>query len=160
MDTLRKGAPLPLPIIPGLPKISSPHLESSHASGGGTKIRISLGEVRQAKTARAIAAKATAVKVAISQGSDSDADGRGADSYGSDGRDQAGAALSLALGFGLLEAAAVAPEAHRETVASAGEAGGLPITGPRLDILASVGAGLLAVGGAAVFLTMRRRRTS
>jgi hypothetical protein len=168
LDTLRKGAPLPLPIIPGLPKISSPHLESSHASGGGTKIRISLGDVRQAKTARAIAAKATAVKVAISQGSDSgsgsdsdsDSDGRGTGSYGSDGRDQAGASLSLALGFGLLEAAAVAPEAHRGVVASAGEAGGLPITGPRLDILASVGVGLLAVGGAAVFLTMRRRRSS
>jgi hypothetical protein len=170
LDTLRKGAPLPLPIIPGLPKISSPHLESSHASGGGTKIRISLGDVRQAKTARAIAAKATAVKVAISQGSDSgsgsdsdsdsDSDGRGTGSYGSDGRDQVGASLSLALGFGLLEAAAVAPEAHRGVVASAGEAGGLPITGPRLDILASVGVGLLAVGGAAVFLTMRRRRSS
>jgi hypothetical protein len=162
LDTLRKGAPLPLPIIPGIPKISSPHLESSDASGAGTKIRISLGEVRQAKKGRAIAAKATAVKVAISQGSDSDtdSDGRGSDTYGSGTGDKTSASVSMALGFGLLEAAAVAPEAHRKAVSSAGAAGGLPITGPRLDIMASVGVGLLAMGGAAVFLTMRRRRSS
>lgn len=149
LDTLRKGAPLPLPIIPGIPQISSPHLESAPATGAGTKIRISLGAVRQATKGHAIAAKATAIKVAISQGSREDSDERDNRGYG------AKSALSLTVGFGLLEAAAVAPKA----LSAGGEAGGLPITGPRLDILAAAGVGLLAVGAAAVFLSKRRRRS-
>nr|WP_296071712.1 hypothetical protein [uncultured Actinoplanes sp.] len=240
LDTLRKGTPLPLPVIPGFPKISSPHLESAPAVGpaGGTKIRISLGEVRQARKGHAIAAKATAIKVAILQsdasdsrasedgdagrdaaGRDSGRDAAGRDGAGRDaaGRDAAGRdaegydgegsggrgsggedsggqkadagssgdsdsgsrsdgrrpssrdhdgydgksrpAVSLTLGFGLLEAAALAPESRASGVSPAGAGGGLPITGPRVDLLAAAGVGLLAVGAAAVFLSMRRRRS-
>jgi hypothetical protein len=157
LDTLRKGAPLPLPIIPGIPKISSPHLESAHGSGGGTTVRISLGDVRQAKKGQVIAAKATAINVAITQGGedpDSDSDDRGKKGYG------APAALSLTMGLGVMEAAAVAPGAGDEGVSAAGgAAGGLPITGPRLDLLAYAGLGLLASGGAVVLMTIRRRRS-
>ncbi|NMO57167.1 hypothetical protein HH310_39090 [Actinoplanes sp. TBRC 11911] len=157
LDTLRKGAPLPLPIIPGLPKISSPHLESAPAGGEGTRVRISLGEVRQARKGRAIAAKATAIQVAITQGGGSDASSasdRDKKGYGS------ATTLAMTMGFGLMEAAAVAPAADLEGVSAAGgTAGGLPITGPRLDVLAYAGVGLLAVGAGAVLMTIRRRRS-
>jgi hypothetical protein len=246
LDTLRKGVPLPLPVIPGLPKISSPHLESTPATGasGGTRIRISLGEVRQARKGHAIAAKATAIKVAIRQSTtaadphardsdgrkpndrksndrksndrksndrksndrrsddrrsddrrsdsagydDQDTDGRHSDDSNSDGQKSDGtntgdgdsadqrpgasgsrghndysgtsvAEVSLTMGFGLLEAAAVAPDVRGSGVSPAGAGGGLPITGPRVDLLAAAGVGLLALGAAVVFLSKRRRRS-
>ncbi|MET0415778.1 MAG: hypothetical protein ABW022_07130 [Actinoplanes sp.] len=150
-----KAARLPLPAIPGLPEVAEPSTESAPTGGPGTWVRVSLGDVRQATKGHAIAARATAIKVAVSQG-EATTGGRGKPGYG----DKPRTAVSLALGVGLLEAAAVAPEKKPAGVspAVAGAGGGLPITGPRLDLLAYGGAGLLAVGIVAVLATMRRRR--
>jgi hypothetical protein len=144
------GDPLPLPTIPGLPSVSTPSVESAPTTGPGTKIRITLGDVRQATRGHAIAAKATAIKVAVTQSAASN--DRTKQGYAA----KSGNATTLALGFGLLEVAAVAPE--RAGVSSSGAGGGLPVTGPRLDLLAMAGAGLLALGAGAVFLSSRRRR--
>jgi hypothetical protein len=152
-----KATGLPLPTVPGLPALASePAIESAPAEGPGTRVRVSLGDVRQATKGHAIAARATAIKVAVSQG-DKTQD-RGKTGYG----DKPRSTVSLALGVGLLEAAAVAPEKLQQTAgvspAVAGSGGGLPITGPRLDLLAYGGVGLLAAGIIAVLAGMRRRR--
>jgi hypothetical protein len=158
LKAVGKATGLPLPTIPGLPALASePAIESAPAEGPGTRVRVSLGDVRQATKGHAIAARATAVKVAVSQG-DKTHD-RGKPGYG----DKPRSTTSLALGVGLLEAAAVAPEKQQQTAAGvspavSGSGGGLPITGPRLDLLAYGGVGLLAAGIIAVLASMRRRR--
>jgi hypothetical protein len=152
LGAVGKAAPLPLPPVPGLPSVSAPRTESAPAPGSGTKLRISIGNVRQAARGNAIAARAIAIKVTLTQAAADD--GRTKQGYA--GRPRP--AVSLALGFGLLEAAAVAPEAPARFAAVSGAGGGLPITGPRLDLLALGGAGLLAAGAAAVFISVRSRR--
>jgi hypothetical protein len=163
----RPGTPLPLPPIPGLPHITAPALPPSLPSspesdrstppdsdepGGsreGTKLRISLGGVRQAENGTAIAARATAIKVsAVHSGA----------TGGREHSAKPSATVSLDLAFGLMEAAAVATgsPAHRNT---SGAAGGLPITGPRVAGLAIGGLALLAAGIAAIALGVRRRRS-
>ncbi len=157
-----KAAGLPLPALPDLPSVADQDIESAPAGGPGTRVRVSLGDVRQAAKGHAIAARATAIKVAISQ--DETTGGRDRSGYG----DKPRSTVSLALGVGLLEAAAVAPE--KKPVAGAspavaavspavgGTGGGLPITGPRLDLLAYGGGGLLVAGIIAVVAGTRRRR--
>ncbi|MEV6492083.1 hypothetical protein AB0M20_26210, partial [Actinoplanes sp. NPDC051633] len=142
---------LPLPAIPGLPSLGGDgEPESTPAPGSGTSVKISLGDVRQATKDHAVAAKATAIKVSIAQ--------RGADrGYGK------GADLTLALGIGVLESAAVAPEtdtagAAGVSDASAGQGGSLPITGPRVDMMLIAGGALLVGGAGALTFGLRRRR--
>jgi hypothetical protein len=150
-----KAAGLPLPTIPDLPSVAGQDIESAPAGGPGTRVRVSLGDVRQATKGHAIAARATAIKVAINQ--DETTGGRGRSGYG----DRPRSTVSLALGVGLLEAAAVAPEQKPVAGVSpavGGTGGGLPITGPRLDLLAYGGGGLLVAGIIAVLAGTRRRR--
>jgi LPXTG-motif cell wall-anchored protein len=155
LDGLLPALPLALPTVPGLPSLGSAETESAPALGAGTKVRISLGEVRQAGKAHAIAARAAAIKIAISAecgaGSSS---GRGHQGYASS------SSLVAELAFGELEAAAVAPEAAGSSNnAAISGSGGLPVTGPQAELIAFGGAALLAVGGSALFLTRRRRRS-
>ncbi|GIF19831.1 hypothetical protein BJ973_006873 [Actinoplanes tereljensis] len=149
LDGLTSGSALPLPHVPGLPKVTmpaaigGPAAESAPAAAGSTRVRIALGEVRKATKGHAVAARATAITVSLDQVGASDG------YHGKPG------SASLSLALGLMEAAAVAPEEQ----STAGEAGGLPITGPRVTGLAMGGAALLVTGMAAVLLSMRRRRT-
>ncbi|WP_067494694.1 hypothetical protein [Actinoplanes sp. TFC3] len=113
---------------------------------------IALGDVRQASRDHAIAARATALSVTIAEGE-------------SGTRGKPGYSPSRVLNFdlGVMEAAAVSPEPAGSATpgdvsdASAGAGGGLPITGPRLDVLALSGLALLVAGAAAVFLGRRSR---
>jgi hypothetical protein len=185
LDGVRKAAPLPVPDVPGLPSLPSlpglpspaePRGESGSVTGAGTRVRISLGDVRQARKGHAIAARATAIKVSVvrseagaghgsAAGSGSRSGPRSGAGYGS-GSGGYGS-MSLALGLGVLEAAAVAPDAvvaanrgasPEQVSAVAGAGGGLPITGPRAGLLALGGVGLLMTGIAAVLFGTRRRR--
>ncbi|GIE98281.1 hypothetical protein [Paractinoplanes rishiriensis] len=151
LGKLRPGSPLPLPVIPGLPQVTTPSVESAPAAEAGTKLRISLGGMREARKGHAIAARATAIKVSVTR--TAAPKGRGGSGYqGKTG------AVALDLGVGLMEAASVAPEPG-QVGGSAGAAGGLPITGPKVAGLAVGGLALLGVGIAAVALSVRRRRT-
>jgi hypothetical protein len=151
VDAVRPGSPLPMPTVPGLPSLGTPETESAPAAGAGTEVRISLGDVRQATKGKAIAAMATAIEIAITQGAGTDRQSQ--QGYG--GKARAGVVAEV--GFGLLEAAAVAPESTPRSIA--GASGGLPITGPQVGLLAAGGLGLLIAGGVAVFLGIRRRRS-
>lgn len=147
MGALGTGPPLPLPVIPGLPPVSTPAPEAASAEPG-TQVRISLGDVRQAARGRSIAARASAVRVTI--------DERAPKGY------EGAAATRLDLELGVLESAAVAPEPGDEvsggaSPGAAGAGGGLPVTGPRAGLLA-VGGVLLLVGGAAMTIFGARRR--
>lgn len=148
---LGTAAPLPLPPLPGVPPLAGtrPGTEAAPAAGPGTTVRISLGDLRQAVSGHAIAAKATAMNIAITKGPDR----RG---YGDSAPTRSGVVLDLDVG--LLEVAAVAPEpAGGLSGAVGGDAGGLPITGPRLDVLALTGVALLIAGAAALIFGMRGR---
>lgn len=139
---------LPLPSIPGLPPVGDEgEPESVPAPGSGTSVKISLGDVRQATVDHAVAAKATAIKVGIAQRGGDDGYGKGAD-------------VTLDLGIGVLESAAVSPEAAGAGVsdAVAGAGGSLPITGPRVDVMLMAGGALLVGGAGALAFGMRRRR--
>ena len=151
LDGVRSGSPLPLPTVPGLPSLGAFDTESAPTAGPGTEVRISLGDVRQATRGSAIAARATAIKIAITQGSAGDRQSQ--QGYG--GKARGGVVAEM--GFGLLEAAALAPESTSRAVG--GATGGLPITGPQVALLAASGLGLLVAGGVAVFLGVRRRRS-
>ncbi|MEV8504305.1 hypothetical protein AB0368_05660 [Actinoplanes sp. NPDC051475] len=147
---LNSGDALPLPEVPGLPEVAPPSSEAVPVGEPGTRVRISLGDVRQASRGRAIAARAAALSVTITHGS-------------SDGRTEPGYAESVAFDMGVLEAAAVAPESAGGVSAggvSAGEAGGLPITGPRVDVIALSGVALLIAGAAALIFGLRGRSRS
>jgi LPXTG-motif cell wall-anchored protein len=152
--------PMPLPAIPGLPQVGSPDPESTPAAGPGTKLSISLGEVRQAAKGHARAARATAIKVAVTQGeapSGLPADGRTRPGYA--GKQPA---VALTMGFGLLETAAMAPEPTDDPAALpvvGATGGGLPVTGSQAGLLALGGVGLLLTGGAAMVFGKRRRHT-
>jgi hypothetical protein len=158
LGDLTGGAPLPSPVptAPEIPPVGdSPESASAQATGPGTRLRISLGGVRQATSGRAIAAKATAVNIAITR---APSDGRTKDGYGHDGAHRGGVLLDLDVG--VLEAAAVVPEpgpgAHRAV--SSGGGAGLPITGPAAGVIAVGGVALLIGGVAAWTVGSRRRR--
>ncbi|WP_204297553.1 hypothetical protein [Actinoplanes campanulatus] len=143
---------LPLPKVPGIPGLGKPESSPTPIGGSGLTLRVALGEVRQATSADAIAARATAIRVTLV--CDEDAPG-----YGRSG-------VVADLGIGMLEAAAVAPEKGPGQGNPGGTAGGegsgepgLPITGPRVVFLFIAGAALVLGGLAAVFLTSRRRRS-
>ncbi|HWS36121.1 MAG TPA: hypothetical protein VN408_25720 [Actinoplanes sp.] len=90
---------LPLPKVPGLPALSEIENTPVPAGADGPLMRISLGAVRQATDGEAIAAAATALRVTVihkDSNSDSQPSGVVAD-----------------LGIGMLQAAAVAPNANR-----------------------------------------------
>jgi hypothetical protein len=157
---LRPGAALPLPAIPGLPQIGTSASEqlpilpkAESAAAAGTRLRISLGGARQVQKGKAIAARATAIKVSLTRseaGQSRDRNGYGA---------KQSTTVRLDLTFGLLEAAAVAPEkAGQQVSSSGGGAGDLPITGPQVASLVAGGVALLLAGAAAIVLTMRRRK--
>ncbi|WP_212993679.1 hypothetical protein [Actinoplanes auranticolor] len=151
VGALAPVAPLPLPSLPGVPPLAGtePGPEAVPATGPGTTVAISLGDVRQAVSGHAIAAKATAMTIAITKGPDRQA-------YGDSAPNRSGAVLDLDMG--LLEVAAVAPEpAGAASGVAGGDAGGLPITGPRVDVLALAGVALLIAGAAALIFGMRGR---
>ncbi|MEU4216768.1 hypothetical protein [Actinoplanes sp. NPDC026623] len=154
LGSLTSLAPVPLPgtpSLPGLPVISEPPAESSPGGAPGTRVKVSLGDVRQASSGHAIAAKATAIRILITKGPDRTA-------YGT-----SKGGVILDLGMGLLEAAAVSPEpvgggtpGTPGTVNGIG-GGGLPITGPRVDVIALTGLALLIAGAGALVFGMRGR---
>ncbi|OJF13873.1 hypothetical protein [Couchioplanes caeruleus] len=151
-QVLNSGNPLPLPEVPGVPDVAQPDRETAPSVESGTKVRISLGDVRQAARGRAIAARATALSVMVAHGS---SEGRTKPGYGD--------SVALAFDMGMLEAAAVAPESVPGGVsdAAAGAGAGLPITGPRVDVIALSGVALLIAGAAAlIFGTRGRSRSS
>lgn len=160
VGTLAPAEPLPLPSLPGIPPLDGePGTEAAPAAGPGTTVRVALGDVRQAVAGHAIAAKATAITIAITKGPNPQR-------YGHSTPNRSGVALHLDVG--LLEVAAVAPEPEggaSSTVASEGagrdgaaeDRGGLPITGPRLDVLALAGVALLIAGTAALIFGLRGR---
>ncbi|MFI5494360.1 hypothetical protein [Actinoplanes sp. NPDC051859] len=143
-DVLGAGGSLPLPEVPGVPEVAQPQPEGAPAAKSGTTIRIALGDVRQATQGRAIAARAAALSVAVAH----------KPGYG----DRA----ALAFDMGMLEAAAVAPESVDGGVSGAvgGAGAGLPITGPRVDVIALSGVALLIAGAAAMILGTRGRSRS
>ncbi|WP_433373415.1 hypothetical protein ACQPZX_01845 [Actinoplanes sp. CA-142083] len=145
--------PLPLPHVPGLPTVSAPSPVTESTPAVGTRVHIELGSARRATKGRAIAARATAIQVSITQGGAVSGD-RTKSGYG--GKP---ATASLDLAFGLLEAAAVAPERGTAPADTSGAAGGLPITGPGVAGLAVGGIALLLSGAAAVVFGKRRRRS-
>jgi hypothetical protein len=147
---LGAGPALPLPGVPGLPPVARPPAPArTEAAGPGTRVRISVGDVRQATRGHAVAARATALTIRITRGEDRTRRGYG---------HSAGVVLDLSVG--VLESAAVAPERGARGVreASAGAGGALPITGPGVDGLALAGGVLLAAGAAAALGGRRRRR--
>jgi hypothetical protein len=148
LSGLTAGPPMPVPAVPGVPPIADPPTESARVTGPGTRLHITLGDARQAASGHAIAARAAAIKIAITQTKTG---------YGDSAPNRSGVILDLDLG--VLEAAAVAPEPSGTgtQAATAGKAGGLPITGPRAAIFATAAAGLLLTGAAALLLGRRRR---
>ncbi len=205
------AAPLPLPTISGLPAVDAPDDESTPAVGPGTRLQISLGDLRQATKGNAIAGRATAIKVAITQqepatdhssrpagyGSQPKAGNkRGHASYGSkttgpsrghasyDSKPTAGPSqghagysgkqttdpsrghaglgsklttTSVALGFGVLEAAAMAPDPANAAPMPDISGVSLPVTGSQAGLIGAGGLALLLVGGVAVTAGKRRR---
>jgi len=151
LSGLTKGSPLPLPAVPGVPPVDGPDSESVQVTGPGTRLRIALGDVRQAESGHSIAARATAIKIAITQGKDHPG-------YGHDRPNRSGVVLDLDVG--ILAAAAAAPEPRAGGVrpATAGSGAGLPITGPRVDVLGMAGGALLIAGAVALTFGLRRRR--
>ena len=148
---LTSGSPLPLPTVPGAPPVGGAE-ESARVARPGVTLLISLGDVRQARSGHAVAARASAIKVALTQGR------AAADGYGSGASDRSGVVMDLDVGA--LEVAAVAPEPATGGVQGAvsGAGGGLPITGPRVDYLAIAGIALVVLGAAATVLGRRRGR--
>jgi hypothetical protein len=152
LGTLTSLAPVPLsagPSLPGLPVISDPPAESTPAVSPGTRVRISLGDVRQAASGHAIAAKAAAIRVLITEGPNRRAYGNG----------KGGVVLDLEMG--LLDAATVSPEptgvGGDDPTPNGVAGGGLPITGPRVDVIALTGLALLIAGTGALVFGMRGR---
>ncbi|MEU8821978.1 hypothetical protein [Actinoplanes sp. NPDC048796] len=158
LAALNKAKQLPVPAVPGLPPVSAaPRTESAPSATHGTRLRVSLGDVRQATKGSAVAARAAAVKVSLVQAAAAGPKDRDRPGYGPQAR------TTVDLAFGVLESAAVspaaAPPAGTGGAGAGGAGGGLPVTGPRLDRLAMAGGTLLVAGIAAVAVTMRRRRS-
>jgi len=150
---LTSASPLPLPTVPGVPPVGG-EPESAQVTGPGTTLRISLGDVRQARSRNAVAARVSTIKIALAEGSST---GQAKNGYGNDAADRSGVILDLDVGT--LEAAAVAPEPVGAQGAVSGAGGGLPITGPRVDYLAIAGLALLVLGATATLVGRRRQRT-
>ena len=147
---LSGASPLPLPSVPGVPSLGASGGESASVAGPGTRLSISIGDVRQATSGHAIAARAAAIKIALTQGGSEDRSKQG---YGG-----SNPGVVLDLDVGVLEAAAVSPEPSGTGAGVEDAAAGLPITGPRIDLLATGGAALLVGGIAALIFGMRKRR--
>jgi hypothetical protein len=148
---LSGASALPLPTVPGLPSPGASEPESAQVAGPGTKLSITIGDVRQAMSGHAIAARASAIKIALTQGGSADST--------KPGYDGSNPGVVLDLEVGVLESAAVAPEPRGGAGAGVqGASAGLPVTGPRVDLLAWGGAGLLLAGTAALIFGLRRRR--
>lgn len=148
--SLGSAPPLTLPAVPGVPPVNTPRLEAAPVAEPGTHVRISLGDVRQAVLGHSIAARASAVRIVI-------------DKSATSGYSGGGPATRLDLEMGVLEAAAVAPEPGGGAIGgvsagAAGAGGGLPVTGPRVEMLALGGVLLLVGGAAAMIFGVRRRR--
>lgn len=167
VDDMTGGAPLRLPTVHGLPRLGDPE-KSVQAGGPGTRVRITLGDVRQAAAGHAIAAKATAIQIAITDAPARDE--KAADQTGAPRRDAGDRPgydrTSTDLGVGLLEAAAVAPEPRAGggrggvpgAVSADGAGAGLPITGAPAAFIAIGGVALVIAGAAALAFGPRRRR--
>jgi hypothetical protein len=152
------GPDLPgLPPRPGVPELTGTTTDPQDADDDPVA-RISIGEVRQAVSGHAVAARVVSVHIRIVAGpTPGGRSGKGSGSAGG---------TVLDLDVGTLEAAAVAPDpgmaggaaAQGDAVgASAGGAGGgLPVTGSRVDLMVYAG-GALLVGGI-VFLVFGLRR--
>jgi hypothetical protein len=168
------GAPLQLPTVPDVPSLAAAP-EAAKVAGAGTTLRISLGDVRQATDGHAIGARASALKIALSQGeplsqaepqshgeprSQGEPQGQGEPRSGTDPRYGSGpAGVVLDLDVGVLESASVSPEpSGAGGGVDAAAADDLPVTGPRLDLLAIAGVGLLIAGAAAMVFGLRKRR--
>jgi LPXTG-motif cell wall-anchored protein len=159
LDGLLPGAPLPVPSVPGLPSLGVPDAESAPSASNGVSVHISLGEARRATKDHAIAAKATAIKIAISEGCTDD---QGTEDRGKDGYGDLTSSLVAQMSVGLLEAAALAPDAtlaDNTPATATGTSPALPITGPQAGMIAAGGVGLLTIGVLALLASRRRRRT-
>jgi hypothetical protein len=183
---LSAGLRLPVPTVPGLPEVGDDTDEGTQIPPTGTRLKISLGELRQATSGHAVAARATAIKILLTQATTTkSATGQVGPGPG---------AVVLDLDFGRLEAAAVAPGtlqaatpgSHRGTTAetppgaaiggppgaiaggppssspqgmTSSHGTGLPITGPRVAFLLITGLVLLAVGATALLIGSRWEHT-
>jgi LPXTG-motif cell wall-anchored protein len=168
LDGLLPTSALPLPSIPGLPSLTMPQTESAPAATDGVTVHIALGEPRRATKAHAIAVKAAAIEIAISEGCSPSGHAKANKSDYSSGKDKSGkdgygggvsSSLVAQLSLGLLEAAAVAPEAAPSKAGGVAGSAALPITGPQAGLLAFGGVGLLLAGGLTLLLGRRRRHT-
>ncbi len=142
------GLRLPgLPATPGVPIINNGGTESTEP-GDQPRLRLSLGEVRQAVKGHAAAARVVSVHIELVSAKT----GRGKPGY------TGGTVLDLNLG--VLEAAAVAPEGGQGGGTDPAEAGNgaLPITGVSLTA-ALIAAFALIIAGTAAFIIGRRRHT-
>jgi hypothetical protein len=152
------GPDLPgLPPRPGVPELTGTTAEPQDADDDPV-VRISVGEVHQAVSGHAVAARVVSVHIQIVAGPTSGGPtGKGSGSAGG---------TVLDLDVGTLEAAAVAPDPGMAGgVAAQGDAvdggvggagGGLPVTGSRIDLMVYAG-GALLIGGI-VFLVFGLRR--
>jgi LPXTG-motif cell wall-anchored protein len=206
LDGLLPASPLPLPNVPGIPSLATPDTESAPAAGGDVTVRISVGAAHQATRAHAIAAKASAIQIAIVEGGDGSGYGKGGhsksndrakrndqaksddhsksddrdkgDGHANSGYGDVSSSVVAEVSLGMLEAAAVAPEAAGGNSGTgnsgtgnsgtgnsgtgnsgAGGSAALPITGPQASLIAVGGIGLLVAGGVALLVGRRRRRT-
>ena len=159
------ATPLTLPGLaprPGVPPLGASGSRPPEITGPQAVLRISLGDVRQAMAGHAVAARATAVHVEIHAGS--------TDRTAAGGPARGGVVLDLDVG--VLEVAAVAPEpagtgGGGDAAGGGGSAAdggasavdvGLPVTGPRVDLVIAGGVLLLVMGF--VFLMFGLRRHS
>lgn len=152
---LSRGSRLPIPVVPGIPVITGAGDEAATVPESGSRLRISLGEVRQVTSGHAVAARVTGIKILLTQAA---APGKAKGLTGTGG-------VVLDLDVGRLEAAAVAPGSVRKAPSSglrgAVFGGGLPITGPRAAYFLMIGLALLVLGAALVaFGTPARLRTA
>ncbi|WP_225256103.1 hypothetical protein [Jidongwangia harbinensis] len=138
------GVPLALPVVPEVPSLGVP--EAARVAGPGTTLRVSIGDVRQATDGHAVAARASALTIALTQGATGP------------GYADRPARVLLDLDVGVLESASVAPEPSGAGGGVPAAADDLPVTGPRVDLLALGGVGLLIAGTVALVFGLRKRR--
>ncbi|HEY8534147.1 MAG TPA: hypothetical protein VIL44_09820 [Micromonospora sp.] len=166
------GGPLllpQLPALPGLPALPSVGAEIGTAANDRAVdsslavIQLSLGDITKQVDDRAVHAQASSLRLRVLASGN-------ANGYGGS---TAQTSSVVDIGLGLLEATAVAPAGAsggpsgekpgtgtgggNRNEAVGGGAGGLPITGIDVGLIAGAGALLTAGGGALVFLSRRRR---
>jgi hypothetical protein len=153
--------PVTLPGLPDRPGIPTVPGDAESTEPGDTDmtdadqlLRITLGDVRQASEGHAVAARAKAVHIQLIAARSTGSAGSGSAAGGPGG-------VVLDLDLGVLAAAAVAPDPGTAggagaSVAAAGSGGGLPVTGPRIDLTLLAGAALLITGGGFLWFGLRR----